>query len=263
MTRSSFFTSLLALAALAVAAPLAAAGCAAPTDEESEEQLAESEEAISAAASQLVGGYWTRNPAFGGFARLTLKADGKYTASVDPAGTALCVTSPCVLPESGTWNATKKAGGGFRLRIRAAGAASRYYVAAKSGDSLTLTRAGKTETLRALGTNACLDDADCSTGQECGPKVCLMYCHVDDPFCCGPSTCRPKAPPPPPPPACWGAWLDENGTCRTPADGVYPASCCDDLPKGEPCGPTTCGAGTVCCNPLAGICTKPGMFCHM
>ncbi len=25
---------------------------------------------------------------------------------------------------------------------------------------------------------------------------------------------------------CWGAWLDQNGTCRTPADGVYPKECC-------------------------------------
>lgn len=26
---------------------------------------------------------------------------------------------------------------------------------------------------------------------------------------------------------CWGAWLDQNGLCRTPADGVYPDYCCD------------------------------------
>lgn len=26
--------------------------------------------------------------------------------------------------------------------------------------------------------------------------------------------------------ACWGAWLDQNGLCRTPSDGVYPADCC-------------------------------------
>jgi hypothetical protein len=25
---------------------------------------------------------------------------------------------------------------------------------------------------------------------------------------------------------CWGAWLDQQGGCRTPADGVYPDSCC-------------------------------------
>jgi len=27
---------------------------------------------------------------------------------------------------------------------------------------------------------------------------------------------------------CWGAWLDETGTCRGPADGVRPDHCCDD-----------------------------------
>ena len=31
--------------------------------------------------------------------------------------------------------------------------------------------------------------------------------------------------------------------------------------KGKPCGPTTCGSGTVCCNASCGICTKPGMAC--
>lgn len=27
---------------------------------------------------------------------------------------------------------------------------------------------------------------------------------------------------------CWGAWLDQNGICRTPADGVYPEHCCSN-----------------------------------
>jgi hypothetical protein len=26
---------------------------------------------------------------------------------------------------------------------------------------------------------------------------------------------------------CWGGWLDQNLTCRTPADGVYPDKCCE------------------------------------
>jgi hypothetical protein len=28
-----------------------------------------------------------------------------------------------------------------------------------------------------------------------------------------------------------------------------------------PCGPSTCGAGQVCCNESCGICTEPGGFC--
>jgi len=27
--------------------------------------------------------------------------------------------------------------------------------------------------------------------------------------------------------SCWGAWTDEFGTCRSPADGVYPRGCCE------------------------------------
>ncbi|HEY8429736.1 MAG TPA: hypothetical protein VIL20_15235 [Sandaracinaceae bacterium] len=32
---------------------------------------------------------------------------------------------------------------------------------------------------------------------------------------------------------------------------------------GEPCGPTTCAAGEVCCNPSCGICTAPGEGCSL
>lgn len=262
--RSAFFASFLSVASLAVAAPLVTTGCAAPTDtqDESEEQIAETQDELTAAASQLLGTYYSHNAVFGGFARLELKANGKYSAQVDPAGKAVCITSPCLLPESGTWNASKKVGGGFRLRIRPTGAPSRWYDATKTGGAaatLTLSRSGVTETLNKLGANACLDDSDCKATQECGPKYCLMYCEVNDPFCCGPSTCQPKAPPPPPPASCWGAWLDQFGGCRTPSDGAYPESCCAAL--STPCGANSCGVGKVCCNPLAGICTNPGEFC--
>jgi hypothetical protein len=259
-TRSFFLTSLLSLC---ISAPLVTVGCAAPTDAEqdTEEQVAESQDELTSAASQLVGSYWSHSAPSGGFARVELKSNGKYTASVDGGTKVVCITSPCLLPESGTWNASKKAGGGYRLRVRPTGAASRWYDATKTGGAagtLTLSRSGVTETLNELGANQCLDNADCTATEECGPKICLMWCAVGDPSCCGPSTCQPKAPPPPPP-ACWGACLDENGLCRTPADGVYPASCCAALTT--PCGANTCGAGKVCCNPLAGICTNPGEVC--
>jgi hypothetical protein len=254
MDRRSLFASLVSLALLA---PI---GCAATSAEEGadEESVGEAEGEITAAAQSLVGKYYAHAPTFGGFARLTLSSNGKYSAQVDPAGTALCVTSPCLLPESGTWNASK-VNGKVRLRLRASGETSRFYDAAKSGEKLTLTQPGKpTQNLLALGANACIDDGDCKTTEECGPKLCLMWCAVNDPSCCGPSTCQPKnPPPPPPPPSCWGAWKDQNGVCRTPSDGVYPASCC----AGPTCGNAQCAAGQVCCNPLAGICTAPGEVC--
>lgn len=236
---------------------LAPLGCSVDTgSEEESENVAETQDELTLAAKSLVGKYYTQTPAFGRFARLTLDKNGKYTAQNDDGGTAFCIQAPCLIPESGTWNASK-VGGKIRLRVRPTGGTSRWYDAAKSGPTLKLTRSGTTETLTALEPNACLDDADCGATEECAPRLCLMWCAVDDPFCCGPSTCQPKPPPPPPPPSCWGAWLDENGLCRTPSDGVYPASCC----AGPKCGTAQCAQGQVCCNPLAGICTAPGEVC--
>ena len=56
--------------------------------------------------------------------------------------------------------------------------------------------------------------------------------------------------------SCWGAWIDNNGTCRTPADGVYPAACCDDS-RQEFCGAINTRyvdalKGAKACVPVAG-----------
>ena len=105
------------------------------------------------------------------------------------------------------------------------GEPARIYTATKFDASIdftsgiVLTRYGKSETLNKLSSNQCLDDADCKATEECGPKVCLMYCLVNDPFCCGPSTCQPKAPPPPPS-CCDPATKPTNGI-----EGVW---CCGD-----------------------------------
>jgi hypothetical protein len=291
---------LASLACLPLVASLAV-GCAAPTDAEDTEESAVESQELTTTAKKLVGNYYDHAVPQGGIARLELHANGRYEAQVDPAGKIVCVMSPCLLPESGTWNATPKAGGGYKLRLRPQGQPSRIYDATRSATDLTLARAGKSQTLTALGNGQCLDDGDCGANETCGPKVCLMYCLVNDPFCCGPSTCQPKAKmcggiagiacaadeicvddpndgcdptkggadcsgtcqkkPTNPPPACFGAWLDQNGTCRTPADGVYPDSCCAGMTTD--CGPSKCGVGETCCNPLSGICTKPGMFCAM
>jgi len=309
--RSILFTSFFSLCLLAPAV----VGCAVNTSEDTSEETASDSEELTATAHQLVGNHWTHTPAFGGFGRLELKSNGKYRAQVDPAGTAFCITSPCLFPESGAWNAYKQ-GSALKLRVKPTGAPRRIYTVTKFDASINFTsgivleRNGKKETLNKLGTNQCLDSNDCKATEECGPKTCLTWCAVNDPTCCGPSTCKPKGPtkkfcggfagiqcpageecvddptdscdpnnggadcggvcvtktpppppPPPPPPSCGGAWLDNNGLCRTPADGVYPDSCCAG--KSNPCGPSKCGVGTVCCNPLAGICTPPGGVCAM
>lgn len=249
MSRSTLLTVLFSLSLLA---PF---GCAESDPENAADEVASTDDALTASAQPLVGRYYDAAVGFGGIGRLTLEASGKYAAHVEAGGRAVCITSPCLLPESGTWNATKSANGTLRLRLKAQGEPSRYYTAKRANGQLVLTRSGQTQTLTVLEANQCLDNADCSADEECGPKVCLMWCSSEDPFCCGPSTCQPKAPPPPA--DCFGAWLDQNGLCRTPADGVYPDECC----AGPKCGDVQCGVGEECCNPLAGICTKPGELC--
>jgi hypothetical protein len=270
--RSIFITSLLSLC---IAAPLAAIGCAAPTDStnpSSNEPVAESQDDLSGVSAQLVGSFWTHRPAKAGFARLELKSNGKYTAEVDPDGKIMCVTSPCLLPESGTWSATSAAGGGFHLRIHPTGQPVRAYDATKNGGAnagLTLHRSGVTETLYKLAANACLDNNDCKSNEECAPRLCLMFCAFNDPFCCGPSTCHVKTPAPKLCGGIAGIACGPNEVCvDDPSDNCDPskggADCdgiCQPKPTGTPCGPNTCGAGKVCCNALAGICTNPGEVC--
>lgn len=318
-SRSIFLTSLLSLCI----AGAAAIGCAAPSAEVDEDAVAESEGELSAAGQQLVGKYYSHVAGPGQYARLTLNADGTYTAQIDISHIAFCITYPCLGPEEGKWNVSKS-GGKLRLRLKAnSEPTGRWYDAAKSAGELTITRSGKTQTLYSLEKNACLDDKDCSVNEECGPKVCLMWCAVEDPFCCGPSKCQPKAPPPPPPPAAccdpyskpangiegvWccgdGSWQYDIGSgdqtmscsanggagnvCAPKQCGGFAGlpcganeDCIDDpndscdpknggadcggicVPSSTPCGPTSCGAGEVCCNPLSGICTKPGEVCAL
>jgi hypothetical protein len=74
------------------------------------------------------------------------------------------------------------------------------------------------------------------------------------------------------------SWCTADTDCKDEAkdktwlDGAAaPAVSCDtdnrvciaavNGPKANRCGNTTCGEGLVCCNPLQGICTKPGEFC--
>jgi hypothetical protein len=296
MSRSPIFTTLVALCFLV---PI---GCAATASEDDAEAVAEAQDELSSVARVLVGKYYARTVSISGIARLTLESNGKYTAHIEASDRVRCFTSPCVLPESGTWNAFKTANGSLRLSLHPTRQMARFYEAREGNGQLDLTKDGKTQTLTELDADQCIDSADCGATEQCAVKVCALFCMRGSLYCCGPSRCEPKAPtpkrcggfaalpcgsdeecvddptdgcdpreaadcggicrpkaPPPPPSPCWGAWLDPNGVCRTPADGVYPAACCA-APK---CGDAQCAAGEVCCNPLAGICTKPGELCAL
>ncbi len=259
MRRSIFVAAVLSFSLTALAGcvttpsgddEVASDGAAAVTDSATEAVE------LTSAAHALAGRYYAAPLPIGGIARLSLAKDGTYTAEVEAGTRQICFVAPCLLSESGHWSATRGKGGARRLRLRPAGEPEVVYDAAKTATTLTLTRNGQVQTLAALGAEDCLDDADCDADEQCGPKVCLMWCAEDDPFCCGTSTCTPKAPSPPPP-VCFGAWVDSFGTCRAPNDGVYDASCC----AGPTCGNAQCALGEVCCNALSGICAQPDEVC--
>jgi hypothetical protein len=99
----------------------------------------------------------------------------------------------------------------------------------------------------------CVDDPsdDCDPkngGADCG-GICITTPQ--------PSTCGGIA----------GIPCPEGETCiDDPSDDCDPKNGGADcggicVTTGGTCGGVTCGKGTVCCNPLLGICTKPGMVC--
>jgi Cys-rich repeat protein len=73
---------------------------------------------------------------------------------------------------------------------------------------------------------AALDEEQCLSTDGCEATYidvyCPMNCAADEANCaCEPvfGGCVDAG-------SCWGAWVDQNGVCRTPSDGVYPAECC-------------------------------------
>jgi hypothetical protein len=184
MSRSAL--SLLSLSASVLA--LALVGCAAAA--ETSDETASSNDAL--VTDTLVGKYYDRAFPAGGIARITLDSDGTYTASFDAAGTAECVTAPCLIPESGSWS-TARDGETVNLRLIRSGAALRSFEITKLGGQLSVTGPdGKVQKLTELDADQCLDDSDCTAGknQFCAPKVCAMMCASGSAYCCGASTCR-------------------------------------------------------------------------
>lgn len=252
--------SYLRALALPCVASIALVACGGATDTIPEapapapvEALGESEVALTAAASRLAGKYEALREAQGEIGQLALREDGSFGVTFQRADG----TGPFVI-ESGTWKAVRRKGT-IRLTLQAPTGTKRTYEAVRTTTTLTLSGAGKSQTLAVVGDDRCWGDDDCGPGEACGIQVCLMACPPNDPICCGPRICVPKSAPPD---ECAGAWVDQAGLCRAPNDGVLPAKCCVAPPvAGEPCGPVTCAKETTCCNPLAGICVPPGSAC--
>ncbi len=111
------------------------------------------------------------------------------------------------------------------------------------------------------GLGSCVDDpndgCDPSVGADCG-GVCacdaMAKCAAGYVWDASPEVCECVVDPAQNP--CAAVRCMAGTTCEV-HDGS--AVCVSD--GTQACGSATCGAGTVCCNALCGICTAPGMVC--
>ena len=122
------------------------------------------------------------------------------------------------------------------------------YAYTLSGSTLTLSQRGRVVARLRKATSYCSDADQCAEQNlvtprcvgrfECESNACAYRCGAPAPVTCATVRCA-------------------SGThCVADASG---ARCVAD--EGVRCGAVTCGTGLVCCNPLRGICTRPGMFC--
>ncbi|RMG19394.1 MAG: hypothetical protein D6729_05325 [Deltaproteobacteria bacterium] len=77
----------------------------------------------------------------------------------------------------------------------------------------------------------CATDADCGPGEQCFLETVCWDCLPEDPNCtpgCGQhGICLPAD-------ECYGAFVDQTGTCRAPDDGILPDHCCFTPPPSCP-----------------------------
>lgn len=114
----------------------------------------------------------------------------------------------------------------------------------------------------------CVPDPSCTDGEPCvyegetypsgsefpaGDGCNACFC-LDGQIACTDAHCQ----------ECWGAWVDANGTCRAPNDGLYPAYCCDEATlcreSGGAWDETSCGH-YACGQPPACDAVIPGCDC--
>lgn len=136
------------------------------------------------------------------------------------------------------------------------------------GNTLTLSKSGRVFARLTKQTSYCAEADDCAEQRLIAPR-CLGRWTCESNACryqcgrptCATTTCAPGT-------IC--SETDAGPTCITACATVRCTSgthCVADasgarcVADGVQCGSATCAAGLVCCNPLRGICVRPGMFC--
>lgn len=169
----------------------ALAGCAAQAELSEDEDVAATEEELSALSRSFVGTFDWRADASGtflGIERVELRDDGTYDAMVDSAlvdPNVVCIRFPCTLGEAGRWSAFRSAGK-TKIRLRPTQKPSRSYFASLTADraELTLTRNRETSTLFATKpvANDCFRTG-CS-GHVCADRDIITTCEFREDYAC-------------------------------------------------------------------------------
>lgn len=135
-------------------------GCAVSTTEDA----SQSNEAVSATATRIVGAYQfgIAKGNYEEYDHLTLDISGSYTADKPSP------THGAPIPESGVWTTTH---GGNTLVLSPSHASNKRYDVTYTTDNsgISLTRSSKTEIFTRVATSpvSCTTNADCASNEEC------------------------------------------------------------------------------------------------
>lgn len=251
---------------------LSLSGCLGASESEvaGEEDL--SVEEISAVGRRLVGAWTGRSGPYSGLVFTETREGRGSHFFMDVDNGVRCVRAPC---DSTSRVEGYFTAGALTVTLTAVPAApsprpeylGRFYYTLQ-GDTLTLSKSGRVFARLARQTSYCASPDDCAEQRLITPR-CLGRWSCEANACayqCGRPTCANVR-------CAAGTFCqesDEGPRCITNCARVRCASgttCVADaegtrcVPNTTPCGTATCAEGFVCCNPLRGICTRPGMFC--
>lgn len=247
-------------------------GCLGTTqaDVEGGEDL--SVEELSSAGRRLVGAWTGQSGPFSGLVFTETREGRGNHFFMDVDNGVRCVRAPC--PSTSRVEGYFTAGA-ITVTLTAVPAVAsprpeylgRFYYTLQ-GDTLTLSKSGRVVARLARQTSYCADADDCAEQRlvaprclgawTCASSACAYRCArptCANVRCAAGTFCQETDEGPRCITNCATVRCASGTTCVADAQGAH----CE--PNGTPCGTATCAEGLVCCNPLRGLCVRPGMFC--